>query len=99
MEPLSGSIATQLPEGVDEKDLRGSASVGSKSTIAITVCQIVFQLSMKGSINQMMTLVFYLQLAKTISFYELKFPGNAEIYLQEVRKLVDFESIAPEAVI
>ena len=60
MEPLAGSVATQLPEGVDEVELRGSASVGSKSTVAITVCQILFQISMKGSINQMMTLIFNL---------------------------------------
>jgi hypothetical protein len=47
----------------------------------------------------MMTLIFYLQIAKTITYYEIKFPGNAEIYLQETRKLVDFESLKPEALI
>lgn len=43
-----------------------------------------------------MNLVFFLQLAKAISFYDIKFPGNAEIFLQEARKLIDFEMLKPE---
>ena len=43
-----------------------------------------------------MNLVYYLQLTKGISLYEVPYPSNAVIYLIETRKLIDFESLKPE---
>jgi len=34
-----------------------------------------------------------------VSFYDLKFPGNAEIFIQEARKLIDFEMLKPDPLI
>ena len=49
--------------------------------------------------DKVMNLVYYLQITKSVSFYEVKFPGNAEIFLQETRKLIDFEFLKPDPLI
>ena len=46
---------------------------------------------MKGSIEKIISLVFYLQLSRALSLYEVPFPSNAVIYLVETRKLIEFE--------
>ena len=50
----------QLPTGVSEAEVRGPASMGEKTTLAIGIIQIVFQISMKGSIDRLITLFYYL---------------------------------------
>ena len=35
-------------------------------------------------------------MSKAISLYEIKYPANAEIMLQELRKLIDFEMLKPD---
>ena len=37
--------------------------------------------------------MYYLQLTKSITFYGIKYPSNIEVYLQEMRKLVDLEHL------
>jgi hypothetical protein len=59
----------------------------------------VVQIATKGSIERIMGLLYMLQLAKALSMYEVKYPTNAEIMLQEVRKLVDFEALKPDNVL
>ena len=51
---------------------------------------------MKGSIDKIINLLYTLQLTKSISFYALKFPANAQIYIDELRKLVDAEALKPD---
>jgi len=51
---------------------------------------------MKGSIDKIINLLYTLQLTKSISYYDLKFPANAQIYLNELRKLVDAEALKPD---
>ena len=41
----------------------------------------------------------YLQLIKAIALYDIKMPAIAEIFVQEIRKLIDFEMLKPEAII
>jgi hypothetical protein len=51
---------------------------------------------MKGSIEKIMNLIYYLQLTKAITLYEVPYPSNAVIYLNETRRLIDFESLKPD---
>jgi hypothetical protein len=54
---------------------------------------------MKGSIEKIMNLVYYLQLTKGISFYEVPYPSNSVVYLAETRKLIDFETLKPDGIV
>jgi len=37
-------------------------------------------------------------MTKAIPLYEVSIPGNAELMLQEVRKLIDFEMLKPDSI-
>ncbi len=54
------SIPAQLPTGTSEAPMRESANNGSKGTIAVAIVQIMFQAAMKGSIDRIMNLVYFL---------------------------------------
>jgi len=54
------SIPTQLPAGTSEAGMRESAANGSNGTIAVAIVQIIFQAAMKGSIDRIMNLVYFL---------------------------------------
>ncbi len=51
---------------------------------------------MKVSVEKMMVLIYYLQLTKSVSFYEIKLPPNAQLYLEETRKFVDGDYLDPQ---
>ena len=46
---------------------------------------------MKGNKNKILTLLYYLQLTKTIQFYNIGYPPNADLYIEEMKNLVDME--------
>ena len=54
---------------------------------------------MKGSIERIMNLIYFLQMIKALSLYEIKYPGNSEIMIDETRKLIDFEALKPDNII
>ena len=54
------SIPAQLPVGTAEGPMRESANNGSKGTVAVAIVQILLQLAMKGSIERIMNLVYFL---------------------------------------
>jgi hypothetical protein len=54
------SIPTQLPEGTNEQGMRDSASSGSYGGMGVAIVQVAFQAVMKGSMNKVMNLVYYL---------------------------------------
>jgi len=90
------SVKSQLPEGVTTEEVAGDARKASGATGGVAVVQIITQVCMKGSIEKVMMLIYYLQLTKSISFYSIKLPANAQLYLEETRKFVDGEYIKPE---
>ena len=44
-------------------------------------------------------MVYYLQLTKSVSFYQIKYPANAQIYLLELSNLVQGENLKPDNLI
>ena len=59
----------------------------------------VAQLSLKGSTQRVINLIFYLQLTKSLAGYEIVYPSNMQVYLEEIRKLVDFDFLKPQNII
>ena len=42
---------------------------------------------------------FMLQLIKSLTFFGIKIPANALIYIEELRKFIDFEMLSPDFVL
>ena len=49
--------------------------------------------------DKVFNLFYYLQLTKGILVYEVNYPANAETYLIELKKLIDFETLTPDGIV
>ena len=54
---------------------------------------------MKKSIDSLWSMFFMLQLIKSLTFFGIKIPANALIYIEELRKFIDFEMLSPDFVL
>ena len=78
------------------EEVRGDAQKASGSTAGVAILQIIIQLCFKGSISKILLLIYCLQLTKSISYFDLKLPTNAQLYLEELGKFVDGEYLKPD---
>jgi hypothetical protein len=63
------------------------------------IIQMVLQLFLKGSVDDIWGLFLIMQLIAYMSIYDINIPGNVEIYVEEFRKLVAFEILKPDSLI
>ena len=47
----------------------------------------------------MMTLFYVLQITMSITIYESKFPGQALLFLEQVRSLIEFRMLKPDSIL
>jgi len=59
------------------------------------IIQLVLQISLKGSVDDIWGLFLIMQLIAYMSIYDINIPSNVEIYVEEFRKLVAFEILKP----
>jgi hypothetical protein len=93
------SAPPQVPEGVDEDQLKQDASTAMKGLMAIVIAMIVIQVVVKGNFKDYWALFFILQLIAYCHYYDTPLPGNAEIYIQELTNLVELAFIDPDVLI
>ena len=48
---------------------------------------------MKGAFEQLFDLILFLQVIKALSIYKVNMPPNLAIYMNEIRVMVDFETL------
>ena len=61
--------------------------------------QIVLQVVLKGSMEDMWGAFFSLQLLCQLTFYGVPVPSNAEIYIEQFKKLIDFALFKPNNIL
>jgi hypothetical protein len=59
------------------------------------IIQLVLQIFLKGSVDDIWGLFLIMQLIAYMSIYDINIPSNVEIYVEEFRKLVAFEILKP----
>ena len=50
------------------------------------------------SISDILSCFYYLQLCCFYTFYDVRMPANAEIWLDNLRNLVSFRGLSPDAI-
>ena len=95
----TSGVPRQLPKGVSEEQLVKQASVASYSAIGITLLEIIIQISLKGSLDRLWVMFFTLQIICYLSIYDVAIPANAEIYVQKVIEILEFQLINPTGLI
>ena len=71
------------------------AKTFAQSSLALTITQLVIQLLMKGSMDKFLDIYYELEIQKGVLFFDADLPVNMEVYLTEVKQLVDFEALKP----
>lgn len=98
-ESMRKSLPIQLPKGIKEEEIRQQAEAGANSMTFLIIFQVVLQLFMEQSIDSLWSMFFILQLVKSLTFFGIKIPANALIYIEELRKFIDFEMLSPDFVL
>jgi hypothetical protein len=65
----------------------------------VIIVQIIMQAFLKGVIEDLWGLYFTLQLCAYLTLLNVSIPGNAEIYIQQFRELVDFDVFKPDSLL
>ena len=68
----------------------------SNMVTTMMIMQIVISIFLKGALNDLWGLFFTLQILCYITIYDTVIPSSAEMYLNEVRKIIEFDIISPE---
>ena len=85
-----------MPKGLSEKVLVREAKTVSDSLESLMIIQLVLQVTLKGSINDIWSLFLILQLIAYLSLYDTSVPSNVEIYVTEFRNMVTFQILKPD---
>ena len=93
------SAPPQVPKGVDEEELKQDAATACKALVAIVVAMVIIQIWVKGNFRDFWALFFILQFMCYCHFYDTPLPGNADIYLQELTKMIELQLINPDVLI
>jgi len=65
----------------------------------LIVIQILAQLFLKGGMNDLFSMYFALQVVCYLMIYDVPMPSNAEIYISELVKLIEFRILKPEGIV
>ena len=92
-------IPTQLPNGVSEELVVETAKTSIESFNTLLVLQLIQQLFFKGAFERALNLLYFLQVVRTLSVYSVNLPAILQIFLDEIRIMIDFRSISADSLL
>jgi hypothetical protein len=95
----SSEMPRQLPPGVSEESIAIQAKIAFIGMAAIFITQVGLMKYLNGSIQQLMTLYFSLQMVVYMKIYNIPIPSNAEIYIEQFTKIVEFQFMSPTPIV
>jgi hypothetical protein len=93
------SIPRQLPKDVDEEALANSAKGAGAAMQSLMIIQLGAQFFLKGLMNNLWSLFFTLQIICYMKIYSFTVPSNAEMIINEVTKIIEFEVLNPQGIV
>lgn len=96
---IQEKLPRQLPPGVDESQLKSEAATASNGMKALFFVQIILQICLKGAMNDFWVMFFTLQIICYLKIYDVPIPGNADIYVVEFTKLIEFDILNPDSIL
>lgn len=96
---IKESFPKQVPKSMDAQKLEENAKEASSSMTAVIIIQIILQVVLKGSMDDIWNMYLILQLCAYMSIYDIPFPVNVEIYVQQFRSLIRFEILKPDNIL
>lgn len=99
VQPITMNLPRMLPKDVNITNIKSSAKSAGSAMQGFIYGQIFLQIFMKGSQEDMWGAFFSLQLLCQLTLYGIPIPSNAEIYLEQFRKLVNFDLFKPNNIL
>lgn len=93
---MAVSVPRQLNEDVDEEALAESAASTSANLGFMLIVQLVLQPILKGGLDSLWSMFYTLQMMKVIPLFNIYIPATLEMYLNEIRGLLDFDKMSPD---
>lgn len=87
-----------LPHGLDQDKLLGEAKAAANTMTAMFFVQLGLQVCLKGILDDLWVLYFTLQIICYLQLYDVPLPPNADIYIKEFTKLIEFDILHPDTV-
>lgn len=75
------------------------ATSASNSMKAMMFLQLIIQLFLRGSLDELWNMFFALQVMCYFQIYDVPIPSNTEIYIEQFTKLIEFDILNPEGII
>jgi len=96
---IQKDMPPQLPKWVDEDALKREAENASNGMKVLFFLQLLIQLFLKKSLEQLFVLFFTLQVLCYMSIYNVFIPSNSQLYVAEFTKLIEFDVLNPDTII
>jgi len=93
------SLPRMLPKDVNITNIKASSKAAGSAMQGFIYGQIFLQVFMKGSMEDMWGAFFSLQLLCQLTLYGIPIPANGEMYVEQFRKLVDFDLFKPNNIL
>lgn len=93
------NIPKQNSGGVLVETLKDNALQTTDAITGLIVAQLFAQVLLKTSMDDLWALFLSLQMICYVTYYNVTIPLNAEFYLIELKKLVEFQILNPEGLI
>lgn len=81
---------------MSQNEIEVQAKSASTSMITLVILQLLAQIFLKGSMDELWSLFFTLQIISYLNVYGAPIPANSELYLRELTSLVEFDIVNPE---
>jgi hypothetical protein len=88
-----------LPKGVDATRMEENAGTASNGMMGLLVLQLAVSFFLKNKIDDLWNLFFTLQIMVYLTIYDIRIPANAEVYIAQARKIIEFEILNVEVLV
>ena len=88
-----------MMDGQDPEAIEGTATSIMGNIEWVMYAQIVMQPILKNGMAELLGIFYIVQMMKAVPLYSLYIPASLEIYMEEVRNLVDFQMLEPDNIV
>ena len=93
------NIPKQLPSGLKQEDVESQAKSAQNAMNGMIFLQLFLQIFMKGSLNDLWSLYFAMQMLCYLKNFATPLPISAQIFNDEFVKIIEFDILNPEGII
>ena len=93
------TIPRQFPKDFDAESLATQTEAVGSYLQALVIVQLVMQIFLKGTMGDLLCLIFILQLLMEQLSFGLTLPANVEIFLEQGKSLIEFDALKPDSIL